>query len=149
MRPGTKYRPTPRERIARALDSGLPTVGVGIVLAAVVWGGGGWGPIWMAVFGLLMVEAGAWRLGSRVMHERRYTPLRREVRRLVGLARELNHAAVRAGEGDDPEGARALEASITALRGSIDRVVAVAGKTEAELEAAEPRASDAPPAVKV
>lgn len=141
MTESPKGRDIPRERIARLLDIALPTVGVAIVLAAVVLGGGGWGPIWMAVVGLLLVEAGVWRLGSRVMYERRYTPLRTEVQRFVGLARELNHASVRAREAGSPAGRQALEESVAALQESLDRMVTVAGKTEADLEAERDAAS--------
>lgn len=124
-----------RDRIARLLDAGLPTLGVVIVLAAVVLGGGGWGAIWMAVAGLLLVEAGVWRLGSRVMHERRYTPLRREVQRFVGLARDLHHATAAARANGSPEARAALDRTLAAMQASVDRMAAVAAKTEEELAA--------------
>lgn len=135
MGSSTEGRRSARNVIARVLDSGLPVLGVAIVLSAVVWGGGGWVPIWMAVTGLLMVEAGVWRLGSRVMHERRYMPLRREVQRFVGLARDLHHASAALHAGGSPEVRQKREEALAAMRASLDRIVAVAGKTEEDLAA--------------
>lgn len=133
MSEATKGVRSSRDRIARLVDAGLPTFGVFIVLAAVVLGGGGWGAIWMAVAGLLLVEAGVWRLGSRVMHERRYLPLRREVGRFTGLARDLHHATTAARASGSPEARAELDRTLAAMRASLDRMAAVAGRTEAEL----------------
>ncbi|MBW3554923.1 MAG: hypothetical protein KY466_15540 [Gemmatimonadetes bacterium] len=138
-----------RNRIARVLDAGLPTLGVVVVLAAVLAGGGGWGPIWLAVIGLLMVEAGVWRLGSRIVHERRYRPLRREVHRFIGLARELHHASAAVDGGGDEAAHQRLEATVASLRGSLDRMIAVAAKTEEDLKAEQARPTAAAPAVTV
>ncbi|HUG39584.1 MAG TPA: hypothetical protein VMM12_03825 [Longimicrobiales bacterium] len=135
MSSSTEVRQTLRDRVARVLDSGLPVLGVAIVMSAVMWGGGGWGPIWMAVTGLLLVEAGVWRLGSRVMHERRYMPLRREVQRFTGLARDLHHATAAVRAEDTPASREVREAALAAMRSSLDRIVAVAGKTEEDLQA--------------
>ena len=134
-----------RTRIARVLDSGLPTLGVAIVLSAVMLGGGGWGAIWLAVIGLLMVEAGVWRLGSRIVHERRYRPLRREVERFIGLARELHHASAAVDERGDEDARQRLDGAVASLRKSLDRMVQVAAKTEEDLKAEEARAAAAPP----
>lgn len=140
-----EVRQSGRNRIARILDSGLPVLGVTIVMAAVMWGGGGWGAIWLAVAGLLMVEAGVWRLGSRIVHERRYTPLRREVQRFTGLARDLHHAEAAMHDENSPSAREARDAALAALQASLDRIAAVAGKTEDDLEAE--RAPVAAPAV--
>lgn len=123
-----------RDIVAQVVDAGLPLLGVAIVLAAVVLGGGGWRAIWMAVSGLLLVEAGVWRLGSRVMYERRYMPLRQEVRRFIGLARDLHHATTAAREGGLQAQAD-LDRTLAAMRASVDRMAAVAAKTEADLAA--------------
>ena len=144
--PVRKLDQVTRTRIARVLDAGLPTLGVAIVLSAVMLGGGGWGPIWLAVIGLLMVEAGVWRLGSRIVHERRYRPLRREVQRFIGLARELHHATAAVDERGDEDSRQRLEGAVASLRQSLDRMVLVAAKTEEDLEAEEARAA-APAAV--
>lgn len=133
-----------RTRIARVLDSGLPTLGVAVVLAAVMLGGGGWGAIWLAVIGLLMVEAGVWRLGSRIVHERRYRPLRREVERFIGLARELHHASAAVDDRGDEGARQRLDGAVASLRNSLDRMVQVAGKTEEDLKAEDSRADAAP-----
>lgn len=142
----TTYRRPPRARVARFLDSVLPVLGVAVVLSAVALGGGGWGLIWMAVVGLLMVEAGVWRLGSRMMNERRYLPLREEVQRFIGLARELNRRSAPLAR---PDAASArdegLKETIAALHDSLDRMVSVAGKTQEEVEAAG-SSMDVPPA---
>ena len=124
-----------RDLIARMVDAGMPMLGVVIVLAAVLLGGGGWAALWMAVAGLLMVEAGVWRLGSRVVYERRYQPLRGEVQRFVGLARALHHAALAARSENRPEAREELFATVETMRASLDRMVQVAGKTESDLEA--------------
>lgn len=139
MKAPSKLDQARRNRIARVLDSGLPTLGVAIVLAAVMVGGGGWGAIWLAVIGLLMVEAGVWRLGSRIVHERRYQPLRREVDRFIELARELHHASAAVASGADEVARRRLDGAVASLRGSLDRMVAVAAMTEEDLRAQQAR----------
>ena len=139
--PVRKLDQVTRTRIARVLDSGLPTLGVVIVLSAVMVGGGGWGAIWLAVIGLLMVEAGVWRLGSRIVHERRYRPLRREVERFIGLARELHHASAAVDERGDEGARQRLDGAVASLRNSLDRMVQVAAKTEEDLRAAEAAAA--------
>lgn len=144
MRSGMKIGASTRARLARIVDSGLPVLGVVIVLTAVLLGGGGWGPVWLAVTGLLMVEAGVWRLGSRMLHERRYLPLRREVQRFIGLARALNRASTALRTGDSPAARQALEETLSEMRASLDRMAVVAGKTEEDLET-EQAPAPAPP----
>ena len=122
-----------RHRAARAIDLGLPAVGVAIVLTAVMAGGGGWMALWMAVAGLLLVEAGTWRLGSRMFHERRYAPLRDEIGRFIGLARRLHHAAARVLADPTPEARENVSRAVAAMHASVDRMAAVAGRTEADL----------------
>lgn len=126
-----------RDRLARVVDSGLPVVGVSIVLGAVMLGGGGWGPLWMAVAGLLMVEAGVWRLGSRVVRGRRYLPLRREVERFIELAPQLHRASAAVAENPSPSAQEALDATLAAMRRSLDRMADVAAKTDEDLAAEE------------
>jgi hypothetical protein len=125
-----------RRQAARILDLGLPPLGVAVVLAAVIVGGGGWGALWMAVAGLLMVEAGTWRLGSRMLHERRYLPLREEIDRFVGLAPRLHHAAARVLTDPTPAAREALAAAIASMHASVDRMADVAGRTEQDLDGA-------------
>lgn len=144
MMPARKFDHVTRNRVARVLDSGLPTLGVAVVLSAVMLGGGGWGAIWLAVLGLLMVEAGVWRLGSRIVHERRYRPLRREVDRFIGLARELHHASAAVDSRGDEDARQRLDGAVASLRKSLDRMVQVAAKTEDDLKAEEARAAAAP-----
>lgn len=145
MSPTSEVRPSARDRMARILDSGLPLLGVAIVLAAVIWGGGGWGPIWMAVVGLLLVEAGVWRLGSRIVHERRFMPMRREVRRFTDLARDLHHATAAVREEDTAAAREARQETLAALQGSLERIVAVAGKTDEDLQVERPAAAQPAP----
>lgn len=135
METATQGSRAPRQRAAKIVDATLPLAGVVVVLTAVVIGGGGWVPVWLAVTGLLLVEAGVWRLGSRMLHERRYLPLREEVTRFVGLARALHHASAAVRATDTPATREALEATVAAMRTSLDRMVSVAGKTTADLEA--------------
>ena len=124
-----------RERAARAVDVALPAAGVAVVLAAVILGGGGWAALWMAVAGLLMVEAGTWRLGSRIFHERRYTPLRDEIGRFVGLSPRLHHAAARVLTEPTPEARQALSEAVADMHASVDRMAEVAGRTPEDLPA--------------
>jgi hypothetical protein len=121
-----------RDRMARFIDTVLPIAGVTTVLLAVILGGGGWSALFMAVAGLLMVEAGTWRLGSRVMHERRDTPFRSEVERFLGLVPTLYRAAGSMRDDPGPNARSALDGAVEAMHDSIDRMVVLASGGEAE-----------------
>jgi hypothetical protein len=83
----------------------------------------------VALLGILLIEAGVWKLAERVLPtQRRYHALRAEVARFLELTRSLNARAVevRAVGSDDVHAA--LEEDLQALHATVERMAEVAGK---------------------
>lgn len=86
-----------------------------------------------AVLGMVLMEAGIWRITRSIFpDERSFRPLRKETDYFVGLVRRLNRHAIAARRG--VEGA---EEELDRVHGemlhSVDRMRQLAGRTEAEL----------------
>ena len=85
-------------KFRRILDIGLPILGILVVFGAVLW------PVislrlqlqvLVVLVGILMIEAGVWKLTSPFLpSERKYNALRSEVDRFIDLVRALNSAAL-------------------------------------------------------
>lgn len=106
------------------IDLSLAMVGVTAIVAPVVLLSPSWGPILMVMAGALLVGAGNFRLGSRLLPDRRtYVGLRSEVEDFIELVRRLNAKAL-AGDSDGIEEMR------TQMKVSVDRMVSLAGDTE-------------------
>jgi len=84
--------------------------------------------IWVVLAGVLILEAGVWRLAARLLPStRRYLSLRAEVEGFMGLVPELNEAAVERDGGADGGEERFLEA-LSLMHDSVDRMGEVASK---------------------
>jgi hypothetical protein len=118
------------QRFVEYLDVVLPVVGVLVVLAGVVFVPTRWEQVWVAVAGLIILEAGVWKLANRIVHERRYIALREEVQGFVELVRALNHSAVVLKEGGDGAHRQAIEETSAAMRASVERMIQAAGKAK-------------------
>src|SRR5688500_882503 len=82
--------------LRRAIELGLPVLGVAVVLAGVLFFANDlYVQLAVVVVGLLLIEAGIWNLASPVLpSERRYNALRREVDSFIILVRRLNRATL-------------------------------------------------------
>lgn len=106
------------------VDLSLAMLGVTAIVAPVVLLSPTWGPIIMVIAGTLLVGAGNFRLGSRLLPDRRvYVGLRSEVEDFIELVRRLNAKAL-AGDGEGIEELRSQ------MKISVDRMVSLAGDTE-------------------
>ena len=126
--------------LRRILPVLLPVAGVALILAAVLFAGSVGVKVVLVVAGLLLIEAGVWRLADPVLpDDRKYVALRAEADRFMALVRRLNTAAVALDRGDEEGSRLAIREIESAMHQAIDRMVTVAGKTGAELEAGEER----------
>ncbi len=82
-----------------------------------------WTPLIMVLTGILMIGLGVWRLGHRVLSERRvYIGLRSEVDFFIRLVRRLNaHSVVSDGT--------MVETLRSEMKESVDRMVMLAGQS--------------------
>ena len=83
--------------------------------------------------GVLMIQAGVWKLTSPFMrNDRKYPELRKEVDEFIVRVRSLNEAAVEAREvGTDEPRVRCREIR-DGMHESVDRMAELAGKTESD-----------------
>ena len=142
-------------RLRRAVELGLPVVGVVLVLSAVVFF-----PrsllvqLGIVLVGLVLIEAGIWNLASPVLpSERKFVALRREVDGFILLVRRLNRATLAlASDPTATNRAKLLEVRDEMLE-SVRRMEEAAGRTEEDAlpaSAATPSKQDptsAPPAL--
>jgi len=122
------------------LQAIAPVVGILLVLAAVLAFDNRITQVWVAAAGLLVMEVGVWKLGSRMIHERRFIPLRAEVEAFVPMVRRLNWTAVAVREGTSPDAGSEFESAAEAVRASVERMILAAGKTRLDVEQAPPAA---------
>ena len=116
------------------LEAGLSLLGVLVILGAVLLIKPLRQQLAVVVGGILLVEAGVWKLAHLVLPEQRqYHALRAEGDWFMGLVRQLNAAALAVKADDSPANRQEFDDIQAAMRQTIDRMAAVAGKTDAEL----------------
>jgi hypothetical protein len=116
------------------LDTGLPLLGVVVILSAVLFLPECPGQVAIVVLGILLLEAGVWKLAHHVLpSERQYLALRSETDRFITLVRQLNAAALRVKAHDTPTHRQDFEEVRHAMQQTVERMCEVAGKTHAEL----------------
>ena len=109
------------------IDQSLTIIGVIIIVVPLSLMMESWTPLFTVLIGLSLVGLGVWRLGTRLLPDRRvYLGLRSEVDAFIGLVRELNEHA-RVGRAADVDRVR------SEMKESVDRMVLFAGRTEAEI----------------
>lgn len=121
--------------LRKFIDIAVPLIGVAVILGAVLFLRADL-RIQIAVvgFGMLLIEVGVWKIPQQLLGTgRRYFALRTEVDQFLHLVRQLNTAALALRENDSPQNRQALQEVPEAMRQAVDRMVHVAGKTEAEL----------------
>ena len=120
-------------RLRHAIDTGLPFVGVLVILSAVLFVKGLRVQTPIVVLGILILEAGIWKLAHQILpSERTYHALRCEGDQFLGLIRQLNTAALAVTERDTPENHQAFEEIRDAMHRSVDCMARLAGTTDAE-----------------
>ena len=83
----------------------------------------------VVLVGVLIIEAGVWRLTSAVLpEERKYAALRTEVNAFVERVRLLNAHGVKLQTGDDELTREEFRETLTALHAAVDRIAEVAGR---------------------
>lgn len=120
----------------------VPAIGMALVLGAVIFGERLLVQLFLVVAGLLLTEAGIWRLADPILpNERKYMALRAETDHFTALVRQLNTAALAVGEGDRDGPQLAIDEVRRSMHQSVDRMIEFAGKTGDEVPASEAGAS--------
>lgn len=119
----------------KVIDIGLPFVAVAAILGAVLFVRDNL-TIQVAIVGLGMValEIGTWKLRQQVlMNKRKDLALRAEGDQFLKQLRELHAAATAMKENDSAEHHQAFDDARDAMRQCVERIAAMAGKTDTEL----------------
>ncbi len=124
----------------KVIDIGLPFVAVAAILGAVLFVRDSLS-IQVAIVGLGMValEVGTWKLRQQVlMNKRKGLALRAEGDQFLKQLRVLHAAATAMKEdSDSAERHQAFDDARDAMRQSVERMAAMAGKTDTELASAQ------------
>lgn len=122
--------------LRRAVELGLPVLGVIVVLAGVLFFARDlYVQLAVVVLGLILIEAGIWHLASPVLpSERKYNALRNEVDSFIALVRRLNRATLENASDPTPASRARLLQVRDEMMESVKRMEAVAGRTEEQLE---------------
>lgn len=119
----------------KVIDIGLPFVAVAAILGAVLFVRDSLS-IQVAIVGLGMValEVGTWKLRQQVlMNKRKGLALRAEGDQFLKQLRVLHAAAIAMKDNDSAERHQAFDDARDAMRRSVERIAAMAGKTDTEL----------------
>ncbi len=118
------------------LDTGLPFLGVVVILSTVLLVQELRLQIAIVALGIMLIEVGVWKLANFVLpSERKYIALRSEVDQFISLVRQLNTAALAWHESGAPEQLAEFEAVQETMHQAIKQMAEVAGKTDAQIEA--------------
>ncbi|MFP4622805.1 MAG: hypothetical protein ACOCVZ_03050 [Gemmatimonadota bacterium] len=129
-------------KLRRTLHWIVPVMGMALVIGAVLFGERLVVQIFLVAAGLLLTQAGLWRLADPLLpDERKYLALRAETDHFTALVRQLNAAALALDEGDRHGSRFALDEVRMEMHRSVDRMVEFAGK--AQEEAHDPARADA------
>jgi hypothetical protein len=120
--------------LRKGFDIGLPLIGVMMILGAVLFLRGIRIQIAVVMVGIVLIEAGVWKLAHQLLpNDRRYHALRYEIDAFIALSRDLNEAALAAKVEETPENQRAFDAIQEAMHRAVDQISDVAGRTAKEL----------------
>ena len=134
-------------KLRRFIQFLVPAVGMALVIGAVIFGESLAVQLFLVVAGLLLTEAGIFRLADPILpDERRYTALRVETDHFTALVRQLNAATLALHEGDREGSSFALDEVRREMHRSVDRMVDFAGKTGEEIPASVAGSSGPAPA---
>ncbi|HKJ02409.1 MAG TPA: hypothetical protein VJ997_08140 [Longimicrobiales bacterium] len=120
-------------RLRNLIQASIPIVGAIIIFLALILIPDGYAQarLGVVVFGILVLEAGVWKVANRFLpSERRYDDLRQEVDRFILLVRGLHRASLEARtSGSDQAWERVREVTDT-MHDSVDRLAEMAGRSE-------------------
>lgn len=120
--------------VRRGIEVGLPIAGTIVVFAAILLLIDPVAQIAVAAIGVLMIQAGIWKLTQPILpSERRFQALRREVDEFIALVRRMNAAALTVKEADSPETRALFQETRDRMRESLERMAELAGKTDEEV----------------
>jgi hypothetical protein len=120
-------------KIRGSFHLALTLGGVMLVGYAVAWVEAPYDRILLAGLGLVLLQAGVWRVTQSLFpNERAFRPLRRETDYFIKLVRRLNQAAVAAQRGA-PSAIDDLNQVHEDMHHSVDRMLRLAGLTEEDL----------------
>ena len=125
-----------KRRLRRAIEFGLPIVGMLIIFGSVLFVPPDSLQIQVVVVlaGVLILEAGVWGLTTGILpNERRYLALREEGDHFLSLIRGLNHAAVERNHGAAGASEKFQEA-VRLMHASVVRMANVAGQEHTVVE---------------
>ncbi len=115
-------------------DKILLSVGVLVVLGAIVVLNNLIGQLVAATIGLMIVEAGLGRIFYRnLVNQHKYLALRTEIDHFLALARQLNTGGLSLKQHEAPETRQAFEHVRQMMQESVERMAVVAGQTDAEV----------------
>lgn len=118
----------------RILHLVVPAVGMTLVIGAVLFADSLPIQLFLVIAGLMLTEAGLWRLADSILpEERKYLALRAEADHFTTLVRQLNAAALALDESGSASSRFAMDEVRKEMHRSVDRMVAFAGKTKAEV----------------
>lgn len=122
-------------KFRKVIDIGLPFVAVGAILGAVLFIRDNLTlQVATVGFGMVALEVGTWKLRQQVlMNKRKDLALRAEGDQFLKQLRELHATAAAMRESDSTQNHQAFEHARDAMRQSVERMVAMAGKKENDL----------------
>lgn len=118
--------------LRRTLAIGLPILGMILVFVAILMPSIALNlrlQILVVLVGLLIIEAGVWRLTAKVLpNERKFLALRAEVEGFIDRIRVLNAYGINLRESDSEVTREAFKETVDALHAAVDRMAEVAGR---------------------
>ena len=118
--------------LRKAIELGLPILGVVLVLAAVLFFFQNlYVQIGIVLVGLVLIEAGIWNLAAPILpSERKFMALRHEVDSFIRLVRRLNKSALELASEPTPQNRAKLLQVRDEMLESVKRMESYAGRTD-------------------
>lgn len=118
--------------LRKAIEIGLPILGVVLVLAAVLFFFQNlYLQIGIVLVGLVLIEAGIWNLAAPILpSERKFMALRNEVDSFIRLVRRLNKTALELASEPTPQNRAKLLQVRDEMLESVKRMESYAGRTD-------------------
>jgi hypothetical protein len=115
----------------RFMNAIFTVVGSSLVLYAVMEIEGTYNRVLVVALGLILVEAGVWRLTRSLLpNERKFTALRKETDYFMGLVRRMNRAAVQQVGADGDTSSSEVTHVHAEMHHSVDRMLRLAGQAD-------------------
>jgi hypothetical protein len=123
----------------RFIDILVPLTGMLVVLGAVLFVVQLRAQIAIVIVGILIIEAGIWKVANPLLpNERKFFALREEGDQFIRLIRRLNRAALDVKAKDTLLNREVLDDLREEMVASVDRMFAVAGKTDQDVRLTSP-----------